>query len=44
MLKVGDIVLSFFQLVLGIFFKLAPNAIDKGLEVSRIFLEESLKL
>ena len=44
MLKVGGVVSSFFQLVLGVPSKLAPDAINKGLGVPEIFLEEVLEL
>ena len=44
MLKVGGVVLSLFQRVLGVSSKLTPDAIDKGLEVPKIFLEEVLEL
>lgn len=43
MLKVRGVVLSLFQLVLGVHFKLTLNAIDKSLGVSKVFLEEGLK-
>ena len=44
MLKVGGVVLSLFQLVLGVLFKLAPDTIDKGLEVSKVFSKKVLEL
>ena len=44
MLKVGGVVLSLFQLILGVPSKLAPNTIDKGLEVPKVLLEEVLEL
>ena len=44
MLKVGGIVSSFFQLVLGISSKLASHAIDKGLGVFEVLSEEVLEL
>ena len=44
MLKVGDVVSSFFQLVLGIFSKLIPNAINKSLGVLKVFSEKGLEL
>ena len=40
----GGVVSGFFQLVLGVPFKLTPDAINKGLGVSKIFLKEDLKL
>ena len=43
-LKVGGIISSFFQLVLGIPSKLTLDAIDKSLEVFKVFLEESLEV
>ena len=44
MLKVGDVISSLFQLVLEVLSKLTLDAIDKGLGVSKILLEESLEL
>ena len=44
MLKVGDVVSSFFKLVLGVPFKLAPDTIDKGLGVPKVLLEEVFEL
>ena len=44
MLKIGDVVSNLFQLVLGITFKLTPNAINKSLTVSKVFLEEGFEL
>ena len=44
MLKVESIVLSLFQLVLGVFSKFALDTIDKNLEVPKILIEESLEL
>ena len=35
--------MSLFQLVLGVSFKLAPDTLNKGLEISKVFLEESLE-
>ena len=44
MLKVGSVVLGFFQLVLGVPSKLALNAINKSLGVPKVLLEEGLEL
>ena len=44
MLKVGGIILSLIWLVLGVSFKLTPDAIDKSLRVAKIISEEGLKL
>ena len=44
MLKVGDIVSSFFQLVLRILFKLTPDIVDKSLRISEDFLKEDFKI
>ena len=44
MLKVGGVVSSLFQLVLGVFSKLAPDTINKGLGVPKIVLEEVFEL
>ena len=44
MLKVEGVVLSLFQLVLEVPSKLAPDTIDKGLEVPKVLLEEVLEL
>ena len=44
MLKVGGVILSFFQLVLAVSFKLIPDAINKGLKVSKVFLKENLEV
>lgn len=44
MLKVGSIAFSFFYLVMEVPFKLTPNAIDKGLWIHKVLLEESFKL
>ena len=44
MLKVEGVVSNFFQLVLRVFSKLAPDTIDKSLGVPKVFLEEVLKL
>ena len=38
------ITLSFFQLILEVFSKLAPDTIDKCLEVSKVFSEKYLEL
>ena len=40
----GSIVSSFFQLVLGVSSKLTLDAINKGLGVSEVLLEEGLEL
>ena len=40
----GGVISSLFQLVLGVFSKLASDAIDKSLRVSKYFLEEVFKL
>ena len=40
----GSVILSFFQLVLGVSSKLALNAIDKCLAVREVFLEKSFEL
>ena len=39
-----SVVSSLFQLILGVPFKLAPDAINKSLRVSKVFLKESFKL
>ena len=44
MIKVRGVILSFFQLILGIPSKLALDAINKGLGVPQIFLKESFEL
>ena len=44
MLKVGGIVLSFFQLVLKVLSKLTPDAIDKGLGVPKVLSNEVFEL
>ena len=44
MLKVRGIISSFFQLVLRVPSKLAPNAIYKGLGVNKVLLEEGFEL
>ena len=36
--------MSLFQLILGIFFKLTSDAIDKDLKVPKVFSEENLEL
>ena len=40
----AGVISSIFKLVLEVSFKLAPDAIDKGLGVPEVFLEENLKL
>ena len=40
----GGIILRFFYLVLGVPFKLAPDTINKSLEVPKVLLEEGLVL
>ena len=40
----GGVILSFFQLILRVPFKLALDAIDKGLGVSKVFFKDSLEL
>ena len=44
MLKVGSVISSLFQLVLGVPSKLTLDAINKGLKVSEVFLEEGFEL
>ena len=44
MLKVGGVVLSLFQLVLGVPSKLAPDAINKSLVVPEVFSKEVFEL
>lgn len=44
MFNVQYLILSFFQLVLRVFFKLALEIIDKNLGIFKIFLEKSFKL
>ena len=44
MLKIRGVVSSLFNLVLGVLFKLAPNAINKSLKLSKVFLEKDFKL
>ena len=44
MLKVGGVVLTFFQLILGVPSKLTPDTINKRLGVCKVLLEESLEL
>ena len=40
----GCPVSGFFQLVLGVPPKLTPDAVNKGLRASKVFLEEGLEL
>ena len=44
MLKVGGVILSLFQLVLGVLFKLTPDTINKSLRVFNVLSEKVLKL
>ena len=39
-----NVISSLFQLILEVLFKLALDAIDKGLRVPKVFFEESLQL
>ena len=43
-MKVGGVISSFFQLVLGVPSKLILDIIDKGLEISKVFLKENLTI
>ena len=43
MLKMGGVISRFFQLVLGVFFKLVLNAINKYLKVLEVFLEKGFE-
>lgn len=44
MLKMGDIVSSFFQLISEFSFKLTPDFVNKGLRISNIFLEKDIEV
>ena len=44
MLKMGSLISGFFQLVFRVSPKLTPNAVNKGLRASEVFLEERRKL
>ena len=44
MLKVEGVILSLFQLIMGVPSKLTPDTINKSFGVPQIFLEECLKL
>ena len=43
-LKVGGIVLSLLQIVLGIVFIFTSDIIDKSLKISKVFLEKGFKV
>lgn len=43
-LKIGDVLSSFFQLILGVSSKLTPDCINKGLRISEILLEERFEV
>ena len=44
MLKVEGVISTFFQLIFEVSSKLILNAINKNLEVSKVFLEESFEV
>lgn len=44
LLKIESIVLSLFQLILGVFFKFTPDIIDRNLRIFEAFLKESCKI
>ena len=43
-MKVGGVNSSFFQLALGVSFKLTLDAINKSLKVPKVFLEEGFEV